>query len=211
MGAACRVETNVSDQRKQIVVAVTGASGALYATRLLQVLTAADVQVHLVISPYGRRLFADELNIRECTPAALVGDAAAARITPHEYRDVGSKLASGSFLTNGMVICPCSSNTLADVAGGSGSNLISRAAAVHFKEMRRLIVVPREMPLSIIEMENMLRIARAGGVVCPASPGFYMLPKSLEELADFVVGKLCDLLGVEHSLRTRYKPANDTE
>lgn len=196
---------------KQIVLAVTGASGAIYATWLLNVLAASGAQVHVVISPYGRRLLAEELGIRECTPVTLAGAVHAARVTLHDYRDVGSKLASGSFLTDGMVICPCSGNTLADVASGSGSNLISRAAAVHLKEMRRLILVPREMPLSIIEMENMLRIARAGGVICPASPGFYMLPKSLEELADFVVGKLCDLLGVEHSLRTRYKPAGEME
>jgi len=198
-------------KHKQIVLAVTGASGAIYATRLLEVLADADAHVHMVISPYGRRLFADELNIRDCTPAALVGEAAAAHVTLHDYRDVGSKLASGSFLTDGMIICPCSGNTLADVAAGSGSNLIARAAAVHLKEMRRLILVPREMPLSIIEMENMLRVARAGGVICPAAPGFYMMPTTLNDLADFVVGKLCDLLGVEHSLRTRYKPAGEAE
>lgn len=195
---------------KHIVVAITGASGALYSTRLLQILAQSNTHTHVIISPYGRRLLAEELGIRECSPASLCGDAAA-QVTLHEYRDVGSKLASGSFLTDGMVICPCSGNTLADVANGAGSNLISRAAAVHLKELRRLILVPREMPLSIIEMENMLRVARAGGVVCPASPGFYMLPKTLDDLADFVVGKICDLLGVEHSLRTRYKPANEAE
>lgn len=196
---------------KEIVVAVTGASGAIYSTRLLSVLADSGASVHVVISPYGRRLLAEELGIRECTPASLVGEPASPNITLHDYRDVGSRLASGSFLTHGMVICPCSGNTLADVAAGAGSNLISRAAAVHLKEMRRLIVVPREMPLSIIEMENMLRIARAGGVICPASPGFYMLPRTLDDIADFVVGKICDLLGVEHSLRTRYQPAGEAE
>lgn len=196
---------------KQIVLAITGASGAIYATRLLNVVAASGAQLHVIISPYGRRLLAEELGIRECTPSTLAGAVNAPRVTIHDYRDVGSKLASGSFLTDGMVICPCSGNTLADVAAGAGSNLISRAAAVHLKEMRRLVLVPREMPLSIIEMENMLRVARSGGVICPASPGFYMLPKSLEDLADFVVGKVCDLLGVEHSLRTRYKPAGEME
>lgn len=196
---------------KQIVLAVTGASGALYSKRLLEVLAQSGAQIHVIVSPYGRRLLAEELGIREFTPKSVVGEDHAERITLHDYRDVGSKLASGSFLTDGMVICPCSGNTLADVAAGAGANLISRAAAVHLKEMRRLILVPREMPLSIIEMENMLRVARSGGVICPASPGFYMLPKSLEELADFVVGKVCDLLGVEHTLRTRYKPAGEME
>src|SRR5262249_34968632 len=113
-------------------------------------------------------------------------------------------LASGSFLTDGMIICPCSSNTLGDVASGTGANLISRSAAVHLKETRRLIIVPREMPMSQIEIANMLRISQAGGILCPASPGFYMLPKSVDDLVDFVVGKLCDLVGVTHSLHTRW-------
>jgi len=192
--------------RKQIVVGVTGASGAAYATRLLDVLIAGGADVHLVISPYGKQLLADELDLRDPTAEMLVGSDLARHLTIYNYRDVGARLASGSFITDGMVICPCSGNTLADVAAGTGSNLITRAAAVHLKEVRRLVVVPREMPLSIIEMENMLRIARAGGVICPASPGYYLLPKRIEDLVDFVVGKVCDLLGVGHRLNTRYKP-----
>ena len=197
--------------RKQIVVGITGASGAAYATRLLDVLIAGGADVHLVISRYGKQLLADELDLRDPTAETLVGAEAARHLTIYNYRDVGARLASGSFITDGMVLCPCSGNTLADVAAGTGSNLITRAAAVHLKEVRRLVIVPREMPLSIIEMENMLRIARAGGVICPASPGYYLLPKRIEDLVDFVVGKICDLLGVEHSLRTRYRPAGEAE
>ncbi|RIK67619.1 MAG: hypothetical protein DCC65_05655 [Planctomycetota bacterium] len=192
--------------RKQIVVAVTGASGAVYPRRLLQVLVAGGADVHLVISPYGRQLFADELDIANPTPEVLAGPEAARSIHVYAYKDVGAKLASGSFLTDGMIVCPCSSNTLGDIASGTGGNLITRAAAVHLKEARRLIIVAREMPTSQIELENMLRISRAGGIICPASPGFYMRPQSIEDLVDFVVGKLCDLVGVPHQLRTRWNP-----
>lgn len=192
---------------KQIVLAVTGASGALYARRLLAVLTEGGAHVHLVISPYGRRLFADELGIEQPTPDALVGAKRAASVTEYPYRDVGARLASGSFLTDAMIVCPCSSNTLGDIAAGTGANLISRAAAVHLKESRRLILVPREMPVSQIDLRNMLRVSRAGGIICPASPGFYMLPKTVDDLVDFVVGKLCDLVGVTHALNTRWQPA----
>jgi len=196
---------------KRIVVAVTGASGAAYAQRLLECLATADVEVHLVLSPYGRRLMTDELKIAEPTPEGLVGPALAKAITTHNYRDVGNRLASGSFITDGMVICPCSSNTLGEVAAGLGSNLISRAAAVHLKEARKLILVPRETPISQIEIRNMLRISKAGGVICPASPGFYMLPDRVEDLIDFVVGKLCDLLDAPHTLNVRWNPDREDE
>ena len=196
---------------KRIVVAVTGASGAPYAQRLLEVLAQQRCDVHLVVSPYGRRLFLDEMDISDPTPLALVGRALADRITAHPYRDVGDVLASGSFLTDAMIICPCSSNTLGEVAAGLGGNLISRAAAVHLKEARRLILVPREMPLSPIELENMTRISRAGGILCPAAPGFYLRPGSIDDLVDFVVGKLCDLVGVAHELNTRWQPESSID
>lgn len=192
-----------TDRRRQFVLGVTGASGAVYARRLIECLIGDEADVHAIFSPYGRRLFADELGIRVPTSEGLCGWATD-RLHLYRHRDVGCRLASGSFLTNGMVVCPCSSNTLAEIASGSGANLITRAAHVHLKEQRRLIVVPREMPLSRIEIENMLRIASAGGIVCPASPGFYMQPQRVEDLVDFVVGKVLDLLGVEHALRTRW-------
>ena len=190
----------------RIIVAVTGASGATYAQRLLECLADAKVDTHLIISPHGQELIADELGITPPTPEALVGEVRARMITSHAYTDVGAAPASGSFLTDGMVICPCSSNTLAEVAAGLASNLISRTAAVHLKEKRRLVLLTREMPVSQIDISNMLRVSQAGGTICPASPGFYMRPTTIAYLVDFVVGKLCDLLGVGHSLNTRWDP-----
>lgn len=190
-------------ERRQFVVGITGASGAVYAKRLVELLAAADVDVHVIFSPYGRQLFADELDMKSPTPELLAGPHAA-RVQMHGYHDVGNKLGSGSFMTHGMVVCPTSSNTLAELAVGMGSNLITRAAFVHLKELRRLIVVPREIPLTQIELENMLRLSRAGCVICPAAPGFYMRPRSIEDLVDFVAGKVLDLLGVAHALRTRW-------
>jgi 4-hydroxy-3-polyprenylbenzoate decarboxylase len=191
---------------KRIVVGVTGASGAVYARRLLQCLAEAKVETHLVVSPHGQQLLAGELALVAPTTEALVGPAAAGLIRMHKYNNMAAPLSSGSFLTDGMVICPCSSNTLGQLAAGMASNLITRAATVHLKEGRRLVLLTREMPVSQIDIENMLRISQAGGIICPASPGFYMQPAAVEDLVDFVVGKLCDLLGVEHSLNTRWSP-----
>ncbi len=191
---------------KRIVVAITGASGAAYARRLLECLVDAGVEVHLVVTPFGRRLLRDELAIEKVSPEALIGQATD-RIIVHSYRDVGCVLASGSFHTDGMIICPCSSNTLGAVASGMGDNLVNRAAAVTLKERRRLILALREMPMSHIDLRNALRLSEAGAVICPASPGFYMLPKAVDDLVDFVVGKLLDLVGVGHSLNTRWENA----
>lgn len=189
-------------------MAITGASGAPYAQKLAQGIVASGNHLHLVISPYGRQLLWDELGIRKATIETLIGHRAE-NATLYNYNDVGSRLASGSFLTDGMVICPCSSNTIGAVASGIGDNLISRAATVTLKEARRLIIVPREMPLSQIEISNLLRLSQAGALICPASPGFYLLPQKVEDLVDFVVGKLLDLLGIEHDLHVRWKPRED--
>lgn len=191
---------------QQMVLAITGASGAAYARRLIQCLVEYDLHLHLVISPPAREVIADELCIRKATVEALAGRPAE-NVTLYNYRNVGAKIASGSFLTHGMVVCPCSSHTLAAIANGLGDNLITRAAMVTLKESRRLILVPREMPLSAIELENMLKLSRSGVVICPASPGFYMQPKSVDELVDFVVGRVLDLLTLPHDLRTRWNPA----
>jgi 4-hydroxy-3-polyprenylbenzoate decarboxylase len=191
----------------RLVLAVTGASGAIYAQRLLQELVRADVQVELVVSPNGVRLLADELDIKPFTPEALAAGPVP-NVTLHPYRDTGAAIASGSYRTAGMVICPCSSNTLADVAAGTGANLVARAAQVTLKEARRLVLVPREMPLSQIEIANMLRISQAGGVICPASPGFYLRPDNVMALVDFVVGRILDLLDVPHDLDVRWKPGS---
>jgi 4-hydroxy-3-polyprenylbenzoate decarboxylase len=190
-----------------IVTAITGASGALYAQRFIQGLVAANVRVHLVVSPLGRRLLHDELGMETPNPAALAGTENHT-ITLYNYNDVGSKLASGSFLHDGMVIVPCSSNTLAQVAHGLGDNLISRAAAVTLKERRKLILVHREMPLSPIDINNYQTLSQAGVILAPANPGFYLNPTTVGEVVDFVAGKLLDLLGVRHTLETRWDPKN---
>ena len=129
-------------------------------------------------------------------------------ITLYNYNDVGCKLASGSFLHDGMVIVPCSSNTLAEVAHGLGDNLISRAAAVTLKERRRLVLCHREMPLSPIDVNNYKILSDAGVILAPANPGFYLNPTTVGEIVDFVAGKLLDLVGVAHSFDTRWDPKN---
>lgn len=188
---------------KQIIVGVTGASGAIYARRLIECLCDAGATVHLVVTPNGKRLLSDELGLAEVSVPTLLGRDSD-RVIIHPYRDVGSVVGSGSFRTNGMIVCPCSGNTLAAIAAGLAGNLLDRAAAVTLKEGRRLILVPREMPLSRIELQNALRLSEAGAIICPASPGFYMLPTTIEDLVDFVVGKLLDLLDVAHQLNTRW-------
>ena len=188
---------------KQIVVGVTGASGAAYAGKLIECLCEARAHVHLVVTPNGRRLLADELGITEITATAFIGRKSE-QLSIYDYDDVGAKPASGSFRTDGMIICPCSSNTLGAIASGLGKNLLQRAAAVTLKEARRLIVVPREMPMSRIDLLNALRLTEAGAIICPAAPGFYMMPTTIGDLVDFVVGKLLDLMNVPHQLNTRW-------
>jgi flavin prenyltransferase len=190
-----------------IVTAITGASGALYAQRFIQGLVAAGVNVHLVVSPLGRRLLHDELGMEAVDLAALAGTREHG-VTLYNYNDVGAKLASGSFLHDGMVIVPCSSNTLAEVAHGLGDNLISRAAAVTLKERRKLVLVHREMPLSPIDVNNYKALSDAGVILCPANPGFYLNPTTVGDIVDFVAGKLLDLVGVKHAYDTRWDPKN---
>lgn len=190
-----------------IVTAITGASGALYAQRFIQGLVAAGVNVHLVVSPLGRRLLHDELGMETIDLPALAA-APSHTITLYNYNDVGAKLASGSFLHDGMVIVPCSSNTLAEIAAGLGDNLISRSAAVSLKERRKLILVHREMPLSPIDVNNYKTLSDAGVILCPANPGYYLNPTTVGEVVDFVSGKLLDLLGVPHAFDTRWDPKN---
>jgi 4-hydroxy-3-polyprenylbenzoate decarboxylase len=189
-----------------IVTAITGASGALYAQRFIQGLVAARVNVHLVMSPLGRRLLHDELGMETVEVEALAGTKDHT-VTLYNYNDVGSKLASGSFLHDGMVIVPCSSNTLAQVAHGLGDNLIGRAAAVTLKERRKLILAHREMPLSPIDVNNYKILTDAGVILAPCNPGLYLNPTTVGEIVDFVAGKLLDLVGVAHAMDTRWDPA----
>lgn len=188
----------------RIIVGITGASGAAYAQRMIQLLLQARVQVHLVVSPLGQRLLHDELAMEGINLDALAGDAGTDDLVFYNYRDVGAAIASGGFQTDGMVIAPCSSNSLSAVATGSQQNLLHRAAHVTLKERRRLVLLHREMPLSLVDIRNMQSATEAGAVICPASPGFYMLPQSIDDLVDFVAGRMMDLLQVEHDLKVRW-------
>lgn len=197
---------------KNLVLAVTGASGAAYAVRLLEVLLAAECRVHLVFSPAGVQVLRHETGIALNTAAfdvsQILPDRAEAstdqQVFFHDCRDFSAGIASGSFQTDGMVICPCSMGTLASVAHGLSVNLIHRAADVHLKERRRLLVVPRETPLGSIQLENMKRLADAGAVILPAMPGFYHQPRSVDDLVDFIVSRICDQLDVPHDLMRRW-------
>ncbi|MHC4441189.1 MAG: UbiX family flavin prenyltransferase [Planctomycetota bacterium] len=189
---------------RNIIVAVSGASGSPYALRLIDCLESAGLKIHLIVSPMGQKLLADECKVTNLDARSLIGRQSS-NIILHDYQDLTSPLASGSYLTEAMILCPCSSNTLGALAAGLGDNLIYRAAHVTLKEARRLIVVYREMPVSAINIENMLRLSRAGAIICPACPGFYTQPKTIEDLVDFVVGRLLDLLRVDHTLRIRWQ------
>ncbi len=196
--------------RLPLVLGVTGASGAPYARRLLQVLLEADCEVHLVISPSGQAVFGQELGERLDLQAfsleAFLGGPppATGTVHYHHYQNLMAPIASGSFLTGGMAICPCSGSTLAAVSRALGENLIHRAAEVHLKERRKLVVVPRETPLSLPQLQNMQAIHEAGAVVLPAAPGFYHGATSIADLVDFVVARICDQLGVAHDLVRRW-------
>ena len=190
-----------------IVVGITGASGAPYAVRLLQELTAAHRPVSLIVSKYGLRLLATEAGIAsmDALRDAIGIDAWASYVEVFSNDDRGAAPASGSARTGGMIVCPCSMGTLSAIAVGASRSLIERAADVTLKERRKLILVPRETPLSAIHLGNMLRLARAGAVVMPASPGFYHRPREVSDLVDFVVARMLDQLGVEQNLVTRWR------
>ncbi len=202
----------MNETNRKFVLGISGASGAAYALRLLQVLLGQGHEVHLVVSEYGQRLLFDEADIRKlelgqlCPGLVERADAAAieSRLVIHPNKDVGAVIASGSFLHDGMVVLPCSSTSLGAMATGSGSNLLTRAAMVALKERRPLIVCHRETPLNLIDIENMRTLTLAGAIVCPTNPGFYLNPRSIGELVDFMVGKVLDLLKVEHDLKTRW-------
>jgi 4-hydroxy-3-polyprenylbenzoate decarboxylase len=214
-----------------IILAITGASGAVYSVRLLQVLLAAGRDVHLVVSESGRAVLKQELDLdvdlqkfdadQLLRPAsdgdradllrqvlgdeelALEGDGGG-KIHYHHHGDFMAPIASGSFLSDGMVVCPCSGTTLSAIAHSAANNLIQRAAEVQLKERRKLVLVPREAPLSTLHIENMRRAASAGAVVLPAAPGWYHGVTTLRDLVDFVVGRICDQLGVENHLVRRW-------
>jgi 4-hydroxy-3-polyprenylbenzoate decarboxylase len=220
---------------RNIVVAITGASGVTYSVRLLEVLLAAGCDVHLLISAVGQTVLEQELDLRvdpeNFSPAMLMLDSGATPRDPklqllrtkagissdssdvlgmgsgrpgtlrfYRHQDYLAPLASGSFATDGMVVCPCSCGTLSAIATGAVNNLIHRAAAVHLKERRKLILVPRETPLALNQIENMRQATLSGAVILPAAPAFYHGVKLIGDLVDFVVARICDQLGIANGL-----------
>ncbi len=192
--------------RSPVVVAITGASGAPYAVRLLQQLVEHAVPTWLIVSGHGFRLLSTESDIADIDALrAHVGSEAfdrVVRVFPDSDR--GAAPASGSARSSGMVICPCSMGTVAAIAHGTSRSLVERAADVALKERRPLLLVPRETPLSLIHLENLTTVTRAGAVVIPASPGFYHRPSTIDDLVDFVVARVLDHLGVDHELGRRW-------
>lgn len=213
--------------KPNFVLAMTGASGAIYGVRLLERLLAAECEVQLSISPAGAAVIEQELqlavdldqfDVRQLLPDISESHAPLLQaVFPqgklgvgrsgavyHHYRDLMAPIASGSSRTSGMVVCPCSGGTLSAIAHGSSENLIHRAADVHLKERRKLVLVPRETPLSLVQLDNMRRILEAGAVLLPAMPGFYHGVRGIADLIDFVVARILDQLGVEHNLMRRW-------
>ena len=196
-----------ADRPSSIAIAITGASGALYAMHTLAALLSRGIQVELVVSDYGRRLLRDELgdeaHVDQLMPYLSARYGAAVKsgtIALHSNRDLGAPLASGSHGCRAMVIVPCSMKTLAGVAHGLSRNLVERAADVMLKERRPLIIVPRETPMSLPQLRNLVLCAEAGAMILPAMPAFYQLPKTLDDLADFMAGKILSALGFDHDL-----------
>ena len=192
-----------------IVVGITGASGAPYAVRLLQQLASAHRPISLIVSKFGMRLLETEVGIGsiDALRTAVGKDAWDSCVETYSNDDRGAPPASGSALTSGMIVCPCSMGTLSAISVGASRSLIERAADVTLKERRKLILVPRETPLSAIHLSNMLRLTRAGAVVMPAAPGFYHRPKEITQLIDFMVARMLDQLGVEQTLVKRWEGA----
>jgi 4-hydroxy-3-polyprenylbenzoate decarboxylase len=183
---------------RRIVVAISGASGAVYGTRLLQVLHAmAGIETHLVVSDAGWRNLDQEQGMSRAAIEALADQV-------HEIRDVGASIASGSFLSSAMVVAPCSMRTLAAVAHGLADNLITRAADVVLKERRRLVLMVRESPLHLGHLRNMVSVTEMGAIICPPMPAFYQRPQSVAELVDGSVARVLDLLELPHALAPRW-------
>jgi 4-hydroxy-3-polyprenylbenzoate decarboxylase len=193
-------------------LAITGASGALYATRTMAALLERDCHLEVVVSDYGRRLLHDELGeaasvtrLREYLVEKYGEAASRGSYTVLSNKDLGATIASGSHECRGMVIVPCSMKTLAGVAHGLSRSLVERAADVMLKEQRRLVIVPREAPMSLPQLRNMVLCAEAGAMILPAMPAFYQMPKTLDDLADFMAGKILNALGFEQQLFPPWK------
>ncbi|MEO7106591.1 MAG: UbiX family flavin prenyltransferase [Rhodoferax sp.] len=185
--------------KRRVVVAISGASGAVYGIRLMQALgKSPNVEVHLVVSGAGWRNVEQEHGLQRAAIEALAHEV-------HDVHNVGATIASGSFQCSGMVIAPCSMRTLAAVANGLSDNLITRAADVALKERRRLVLMVRESPLHLVHLRNMVSVTEMGAIVCPPLPAFYLHPKTVEDMVDFSVARVLDLLDVPHSLSARWQ------
>ena len=189
---------------QRIVIGISGASGAAYATRLIRLLAEAEVEVHVAASALGRRILFEEMDIRKMTAESLVGPNLADRLVLHGDNNFGATIASGSFQHDGMVVVPCSSNTLNSIAAGLTNTLVQRAASVCLKERRPLILAHRESPISAVDVNSMATIQSLGGVIAPLSPGFYVMPKTVDDIVDFMAGRLLDQLGYDHGLPVRW-------
>lgn len=189
------------------VVGITGASGAIYGVRLCRFLLQAGFELHLIVTDAGWRVLQDELNWNPADRPRMLEEqfgGLPGKLVVHPVENIGASVASGSFRTEGMVIVPCSMGTLSSISRGASDNLLERAADVMLKEGRKLLVVPRETPLHAVHLENMLALARLGAKIVPAMPAFYHKPRTLEEAVDFLVGKLLDLMDVDHDLYRRW-------
>jgi 4-hydroxy-3-polyprenylbenzoate decarboxylase len=182
---------------RRLIIAITGASGTAYGVRLLQVLQATDIETHLVLTDSAKLTMAAETDLQPAQVQALAD-------VVHASKNVGATIASGSFVTLGMVIAPCSINTLSEVAWGITGNLISRAADVTLKERRRLILLTRETPLHAGHLKSMLQVTQNGAIVMPPVPALYIKPKSIDDIIDHTVGRVLDLLGLETDLVQRW-------
>ena len=206
------MSTDVNGAKRSIALAITGASGAIYATRTMAALLERGCHLELVISDYGRRLLRDELGdtasvdkLSEFLVARYGSGVRRGTTTLYSNKDLGAKIASGSQNCQGMVVVPCSMKTLAGIAHGLSRNLVERAADVMLKERRPLIIVPRETPMSLPQLKNMVLCAEAGAMIMPAMPAFYQMPQTLDDLADFMAGKILSALGFEHELYPAWK------
>ena len=190
-----------------LVLGITGGSGAAYAVRLLEVLLAAGREVHLAISDAGCQVLRAELGVTidpDRPDPVLLLPGATGNVRPWGCRNLSAGIASGSFRTGGMAIVPCSMSSLGAIAHGMGTNLVQRAAEVHLKERRKLVLCPRETPLHLPALENMAAATRAGAVVLPLAPGFYTRPQTIADLVDFVVARIADQLDIPHDLGRRW-------
>lgn len=188
----------MNSSSRKLIIGISGASGICYGVRLLQALKALNVETHLVVSKTAILTLKYETDLN-------YNDLKAMADCSYAINDVAARIASGSFKTAGMIIAPCSMKTLSEVAHGTGSNLLTRAADVVLKERRRLVLLPREAPLNMLHINNMLAVTQAGGVIFPPVPAFYQRPKTLEDIVDDTVGRVLDLFDIDNSLVKRWE------